>query len=39
VDFDQQAGGRLRNYSVKVPAFDGDVFEEPLELGEVQLEP
>jgi hypothetical protein len=35
----EKPGGQLRNYSVTVPAFEGDELEEPLDLGELQLEP
>jgi hypothetical protein len=39
VDFFENPGGRLLDYSVTVPAFDGEHFYEPLDLGAVQLEP
>jgi hypothetical protein len=39
VDFDRQPGGRLVNYSVAVPTFEGEQSDESLDLGEVQLQP
>ncbi len=39
VDFYEQPGGRLQDFSVTVPPLDGEQSDEPVDVGEVQLLP